>query len=204
MIKKINIFKLTAIVIGTLMNVFAIAQDSAKSNGTTYRVSMNMGVGKGYPQTPNEGGIGGGLSLGIQQKKRIYEFGIRAVGEFDLFNSYNVDNTIQSVDVTFGKFIERKYFFCSINAGVGLVTSTERGLFISSEGGLFGTSDYERLRHTVIGMPISAKILLVSNNVYALGIEVFVNLNKTNTFFGINLCNQFGNFGKVKSKKKTK
>lgn len=196
MFKK-NIFLSLATI---MISISTIGQDSTGKKKTVYRVSLNMGIGKGYPQTPDEGGIGGGLSLGIQEKKRIYEFGVRAVGEFDLFNSYNVDNTVQSVDVTFGKFIERKYFFGSINAGIGLVTVIQRGLFISSEGGLFGSSNYERLKHNVIGMPISMKILC-SDNGYAIGIEIFVNVNKSNTFFGINLCNQIGNFRNGKQKK---
>lgn len=122
--------------------------------------------------------------------------------ELNVLGGYNVDNSISCFGITYGKAFQRKELFAGISAGIGLVTSQERGIFISSEGGWFGISNYEKIRRHSIGFPISAKILGVPSRVYGIGIEVYANLNRISSFYGINLCHQFGKLRPKKMRNK--
>lgn len=179
-----------------------MAQDTLKINEKFYRLTLGGGFGSGYPLQEDDFGIGGNLDFTIQKNNSIYTLGIRVVTEFVLFESSNVDNSINSVDLTYGKVFKGGCFFSSISAGIACVKSEHKGKLLSREGGwLFATYTYEKIKHYTIGFPLSVKIFWVPLRFYGLGTELYANLNTVNPFYGINFCHQFGKLRRPKIKK---
>lgn len=189
-----NILKLGLLIILSLKGGLIKAQELPRSDSQFYyRFSLGGGFANGYPQ--QEAGataLGGSLEFALQNKKTVYALGFTGVSEFLPLASYSVQNSISSFGITYGKVYQRKALFSSISAGISLVTSEERGSFISSDPGWFGTSYYEKIKSHTIGIPISAKVLWIPSRVYGIGVEVYANLNSKSSFYGINLCHQFG------------
>ena len=175
------------------------AQDSLlKDNSKYYRFSLGNGIGSGYPLQEDDIGIGGTLEFAVQQNKSAYSLGIRGLGEFNLFSSSNVQNSVWSIDLSYGRVWKTRSFYSSLSTGIGMVTTEEKGKFLSSTGGWFVLSTYERIINHTVGIPISAKFVWVPTRIYGIGTEFFVNINSRRTFYGINFFHQFG---KLRSKK---
>lgn len=183
-----------AILIYVLFNcTFIKAQDTlTEDKKLYYRLTLGAGIGAGYPQQDGFG-TGGTLEFALQKQKNAYSIGVRGIEEFEIFAYSNVPNSINSIDITYGKVFKNKSFYTSISAGAGLVTGVQKGKFISGSGGWFNSnSNYEKITHHTIGFPISAKIFWVPLSFTGVGLELYANINSKNTFYGINLCRQFG------------
>ena len=118
---------------------------------TYYKVSFGGGLGKGYPQSASETGIGGSLEATIQRKKKLYSVSTRSLGEIGIFDNSNVNNNISSIELMYGKVLSTNTFFCSISGGLGYVYSDEKGEFISREGGwFFGYYTFEKIKKILL------------------------------------------------------
>ena len=176
-----------------LQGYFVTAQDSSKTDVPLYyRVTLGGGIGSGYPLQVDGAGIGGLLEFALQRKTSIYSLGIRGVEEFNLLDASTPSNSVSSAEITYGKTFQARSFFASISAGVGYVTSLQKGELLQSTGSWFGNSTYEKITHHGIGFPVAAKILWVPCRVYGVGTELYVNINSQHTFYGINICHQLG------------
>ena len=172
---------------------------SALADALYYRFTLGNGIGKGYPMSMNDIGVGGSLEFAIQNRKGIYSVGFRGLTEFLIFGNSNVSNSVNSAEFTYGRVFRSDGLFTSISAGVGYITTEEKGEILSSVGFLFfPINTYEKIIRHTIGFPISAKMFWVPARWYGIGAEFYVNFNSRNTFYGINLCHQFG---KLKAKK---
>ncbi|HSN62153.1 MAG TPA: hypothetical protein VLR49_14535 [Ferruginibacter sp.] len=176
------------------------AQDSSKiAIPLYYRFTLGGGLGRGYPLQADDFGVGGLLEFALQKKTNIYSLGIRGLGELELFEQSNVNNSVSSAEIAYGKVFETRSFFATISAGVGYITVLQKGELLSREGGWFSSvNSYQKIVHHTIGLPVAAKIIWVPSRVYGIGTELYVNINSRNTFYGINFCQQLG---KLKAKK---
>ena len=172
----------------------ALSQDSSKTKTITYyRVTLGGGIGKGYPQAESQSGIGGTFRAAIQREKNLYTVGTTALGEIKIFNYSNVNNNISSIEVMYGKVLSSNKFFCSISGGLGYINSEEAGAFISREGGwLFGYYNYERIKKSSVGIPISFQTFWIPTKFYGIGLDFYANINSINSFYTVSLCHQFG------------
>ena len=172
---------------------------------TYYKVSFGGGLGKGYPQSASETGIGGSLEATIQRKKKLYSVSTRSLGEIGIFDNSNVNNNISSIELMYGKVLSTNTFFCSISGGLGYAYSDEKGEFISREGGwFFGYYTFEKIKKNTIGFPISFKIFYIPTKFYGIGLDFYANINPNNTFYTASLCHQFGKLRSAVKKRKIK
>lgn len=175
-------------------SIKSIAQDSLSNKQVIYfRITAGGGIGKGYPQSEGQIGIGGSLEAAIQKKNNLYSLGIRTLGEFVLFNNTNVHNNINSADIMYGKVLSAHVFFCSISGGISYVYSEQEGDLISREvGWFFGRYNYQSIKTASVGLPLSFKTMWIPTKYYGIGIDFYANINRINSFYSINFCHQFG------------
>ena len=187
-------FQALLLLIALLHGNFIKAQDTSKiAIPLYYRLTLGGGLGKGYPLAENDFGIGGIIEFAVQKKTSIYSFGIRGLGELAIFDQSNVNNSISSAEITYGKVFQARSFFAALSAGAGYISALQKGELLSREGGWFSSvSTYQKISYHTIGFPIAAKIFWLPARVYGIGIELYVNINSRNTFYGINFCHQFG------------
>ncbi len=133
-----NILKQVVFIVLTLQVGIIKAQEPLPSESQFYyRFSLGGGLANGYPhQEAGATALGGSLDFAVQYKTALYALGFMGVGEFIPLGGYNVHNSIGSFGITYGKVYQRKALFSSISAGISLVTSEERGSFISNSGGV--------------------------------------------------------------------
>ncbi|MGI8584486.1 MAG: hypothetical protein ACR2KX_20035 [Chitinophagaceae bacterium] len=166
-----------------------------------YRLTIGAGFGSGYPLQEENDGISVTGEFAIQREKNVYALGLRSVIEFDLFSTSYPNNSISSIDITYGKVLINGKFFSSVSAGIGFIEGITRGKYLSSGGpGWFDPDYYEKIRFYRIGIPISAKMFWVPLRFYGIGLELYVNINIKNTFYGIIFCHQFGKLSPKKLK----
>ncbi len=178
------------------------AQDTLQSNKKLYyRFTIGIGIGSGYPLQEDEYGIGANMEFAFQKNNAVYGLGARGLQEFDIFASSNIIPSISSIDITYGKSFNKKSFFVSVSVGAGWVTDVQPGKLLSYGSGFFGPDYYEKITNHTIGLPISAKIFWVPFRFYGIGLELYANINSKNTFYGINICHQFGKLRHVIKKK---
>jgi len=182
------------------------SQDSSTIKPITYyRVTIGGGLGKGYPQSASETGIGGSLEATLQRKKKLYSVSTRSLGEIGIFNNSNVNNNISSIELMYGKVLSTNTFFCSISGGLGYVYSEEKGEFISREGvWFFGYYTFEKIKKSTFGIPLSFKIFYIPTKFYGIGLDFYANINANNTFYTASLCHQFGKLRPAVKKRKIK
>lgn len=170
------------------------AQDSfRKHKKLNYRLTIGAGFGSGYPSQEENDGISVTAEFAIQREKNVYALGLRSVFEFDFLSTSYPNNSISSIDITYGKVLINGKFFSSISAGIGFIEGIEKGKFLSTDGtGWFAPHYYEKIRFYTIGIPITAKMFWVPLRFYGIGLELYVNINIKNTFYGIIFCHQFG------------
>ena len=180
------------------------SQDSSQIKPITYyRITVGGGLGRGYPQSGLEFGLSGIIEIAVQKQKSIYALSVSGQQEIGIFNFSNVQNSISSVNMMYGRVLSANNFFCSISAGVGYVFTEEKGAIISREGGwLFGINTYEKLNHSTIGVPISLKTFWVPVKFYGIGIDFNANINSKSSFYSVNFCHQIGKLRAAKKKKK--
>ena len=187
-----------------LNNPFIKAQDSIKTDKKFhYRFTLGLGIGSGYPLQEDDFSIGSTIEFSLQRQSKIYGLGLRNIREFEILSTSNVPNSVNSVDITYGRTYKKKFVSASISAGLGIIYRCTKGKLLSrtSEGWLSSYSKYEKIINYSVGLPVSAKLCWVPTGYYGLGIELYANFNIKKTFYGINLCHQFG---KLKSKNKNK
>ena len=187
-------FKIVGILFSLMINAGLVkSQDTLKTDKKLYyRLTMGVGIGSGYPLQEDDYGIGGNIEFALQKQKAVYSLGISGVQEFQILGVSHPAKSIGSIDLTYGKALKRKSLYASLSAGAGWVTSVQRGKFLSSDGGWFGTDYYEKITHQTIGFPISVKIFWVPLSFTGVGLELYANINSLHTFYGINICRQFG------------
>ena len=169
-----------SILIILLCNSGATAQDSVKAGKNIFYVTVGGGIGSGYP-LQEKNGISCMLELGIQKDMAIFALGVRGVGELSFLS--NINNSMRSLEITYGRVYKSRRLFSSISAGLGLATELAKGKIQSSS--LF-FNRYEKISYRTIGFPISAKAFWLPSTHIGLGAEVFANLNRLNTFYGVN------------------
>jgi hypothetical protein len=198
-------FKKYLLLIGFFIKIsVAIGQDSViLKEPLYYRIATSFGIGAGFPKQieASNNGISLGASFELEKNKAIYTLGYRFVSviQFNIFETNNLTNNIQSTDLTYGRAFKIAMLSASINAGLGYVTSVERGALISSTsrgpGFLSGYDDvYEKIKYHNIGVPISLKVFWPPITQFGIGADFYVNINK-NTFYGANFSLLFGKLG---------
>ena len=171
-----------------------IAQDtSAPTKKILSRLTLAGGLGLGVPDQQGNYGFGSYVEFAIQKRESLYALGVRELIEFNFFSTSNVQNKVGSIDLTYGKAYTKKNFYASLNAGFGYTTVVVKGEFISRQGSwLFGHSIYDKLTKNTLGIPVSCKIMWLPAKFYGIGLEIYANLNRVNSFYGFNMAHQFG------------
>ena len=194
MIKYFPAASLIAFFLLLLNPLTTTAQKEPKE--TFYRLTMGGGIGNGYPNADGNG-IGGMLEFAYQQNKALYAVGYTGMGEFNIFDQSNVHNSVQSINLTYGRAYMYRSIFMSISAGPGFVSTVAQGALKDRLGFIFTTSTYEKITAHTVGLAFSAKAMALAPH-GGIGLEFYANANSQSSFAGINLCFQFG---KLRSKK---
>lgn len=194
-------FKIVGILFSLMINAGLVkSQDTLKTDKKfNCRLTIGVGMGSG-PSQEDDYGIGIMGEFAVQRKNNVYALGIRRVEGLQILGVSHPTNSNNCLDITYGKVFTKGSFFSCISAGIGCIEGIRQGKYLSSTGGWFGDSYYEKIRFYTIGFPISAKIFWILSRFYGLGIELFVNINK-NTFYGINFSHQFGKLRPAKIKR---
>jgi hypothetical protein len=167
------------------------AQDSSTPREPLwYKLTLGAGIGFGHPFQQNKYGISGAVEFALQHRRDLYALGTRALSEFQLFGGSYPRNTINSVDITYGKLLTEGTFASSVSAGVGFVTTLTKGKYLSSDPGWLGSSYYEKVRSHTLALPLSARIFWQPYLSGGIGFEFYANLNSKNIFYGLNLAMQ--------------
>ena len=88
-----SLLLLTVLLVGNCLK----ALDSSKiAIPLYYRFSVGACVGKGYPLQVDDFGGSGLLEFAVQKKTNIYSLGARGVGELNIFDQSNVNNSVNS------------------------------------------------------------------------------------------------------------
>lgn len=183
----------------TSLSFFTKAQNDLKINELFYSFSLGAGIGSSSNFEYSDIGISGMLDFNLQKNKSIATLGYRGTGEFEILGADIPAITMSSFDLLYGRELVSKKIKVSLNAGLALVGDLERGNYLYSDPGFFGSSHYEKIKNHAIGFPISTKIIFGNRKLFNIGLEAYVNINKLNTFYGLNLC---GFFKKYKFHKK--
>lgn len=157
------------------------SQDTLKEDKTFYyRAIIGMGTGSGSFLNNSKSRMGINLEFLVEKNKTIYGFDARSLS---MFNVSNMNNYMQSYDLTIGRVLKNKNFFSSFNIGVGYV-----------EGQIWNelSDGYETTRYKTVGFPLSVKGFCIPFLYYGLGVELYANINSKSSFYGVNLCHQFG------------
>ena len=204
-IKRTGILSLIITFLLFIPFISAKAQDSlSKRKELLYRFTMGMGIGTGYSLENDAYGIVVMSEFAVQRENNVYALGIRRVEEFEILGASYPANSNNSLDITYGKVLTKGSLFSSISAGIAGVQRIRQGKYLYG-GGWLGGGTYERITLYAIGVPISAKFFWIPKRSHGLikglsagfGLELFANIHAKSTFWGINLCSQFG---KLKSK----
>ena len=171
--------------------LFTEAQNDFKTNDLFYSISIGAGIGKSPNFEFSQIGIGGMIDFNLQKNKSLATIGYRGTGEFQFLAASLPSVTMTSIDLLYGRVLTDRKINVSINTGVGLVGSLERGNLLYVDPGLFGTAHYEKVRSFTVGLPISSKALISLSRHFGLGLEGYININSKNTFYGLNVCAMF-------------
>ena len=175
----------------TLNNIKA--QDSLrKDNRLYYGVIIGYGVGGGFPSTVHDLGLSGRLELMAQKGNSTFGLGGRFAAEFSVLDNSNVISAIYSFDGMYGRVYKKRAFNCSMNMGFGYVTTQEKGKLISSDGQWFGRREYEKIKSSTIGFPMSFKAFWVPQKWIAVGGEAYLNINSISSIYALNFGVAFG------------
>ena len=172
--------------------LFTQAQNEKNSADIFYSIIVGVGIGKSPNFEDGRNGIGGMVEFNLKKNQSIASLGYRGTGEFSIWGKGQVHRTMTSLDLSYGRAFEFDKSNISVSVGVGWVGNLEK-VPGQSTGGWFGSTNYERLKFYTIGLPISTKLFLYMSKHSGVSIEGYVNINKWNTFYGINLCPTFNN-----------
>lgn len=173
--------------------LFTQAQNEEKSDEIFYSIIVGAGIGKSPNFEGGRNGIGGMIEFNLKKNKSIASLGYRGTGEFNILGRGQIKRTMTSLDLMYGRLLYNNKQNISINIGIGWVGSLEK-VPGSSNGSWFGPGNYERLKFYSIGLPISSKIFLYMSKHFGVSVEGYININKLNTFYGINFCPTFNNY----------
>lgn len=171
--------------------LFIQAQNDLRNIDLFYSISIGAGIGTSPNFEIGEIGIGGMIDFNLQKKKSSATIGYRGTGEYQFLAPSYPSVTMTSIDLLYGRVLTDKKLNVSVNTGIGLVGSLERGNLLYVDPGIFGSAHYEKLRSFTVGLPVSSKVLISLSKHFGLALEGYININNKNTFYGLNLCATF-------------
>jgi hypothetical protein len=183
---KKHLFKvsvLTALCIGLLLpHTTAFAKSP---------IWLTAGVGLGGVANGESGQnwIGSRLAVSWCQGSGQWTVQTSSCTEFNLFHEavLHVDprESVRDLGVLYGKrWSEPGLGFMSISGGVALVYGIRRGEPIAYSGvwWFFGTSYYEKVPFTTVGLPIDMQFCLAPSQGVGLALDLFGNLNSERSY----------------------
>lgn len=169
------------------VDLSSLAQDTLKKDKSLYyRAFIGMGSGSGRSLNTSNSPIGINLEFMVERNKTNFGIDIRTLSttKMSIMNDY-----IRSYDLTVGRVLKIKSLFSSLNLGIG---------YVDGETWHELADGYESKRYKTIGFPVSVKVFIVPFRFYGLGVDLYANINKKSSFYGVNICHQFGLLRKVK------
>jgi hypothetical protein len=145
---------------------------------------MDAGVGA------DNNGLSGQISANYINKNNIFKLRYIGSREFILFTSPS--ETVNDIGILFGKALIKKYVQFTASGGIGIVTGLRRGKVSYMEGGLLGTTYYEKERITGVGVPIELECLFRPLKFVGFGLGAYANLNRDRTLYGLLFKIQIG------------
>lgn len=155
---------------------------SKNENGLKFRsISAGFGVCVGKI---NDGGLNFYIDATTALKKNLFIASIVTGGEaqIDMGGSIISKRNFKEFDLLYGREMNVYKFF---------KIETHIGLAVFNEIYRNGTTNFNDVSETVIGLPIKIKILLYSYDHFALGINPNVTINSIDTMYSGNLILQY-------------
>jgi hypothetical protein len=186
----IGIFGLILSTGGSIVYGQDISRDSSSQfgwvNGGFGASSVKGGLGV------NSFGVSPGVSFSYQSEKNLISVRYVYNIEFQPIVGLSPDETVWDAGVLYGRIAKVSYGLASISGGIGVVGGVRRGKYLSSSGGWFGTSYYEKLTFLTVGIPVEGQLFWTPLDFWGIGFYGFANLNKEKSFIGALLCIQIG------------
>ncbi len=170
------------------------AQDTSNiANWLYLKITLGAGIGSGYPKQNNSFGLAGFGEISVNKERNFFSIGSRGMTEFIILGRNSVPNSLSTAEIGYGRlFLKNKFIFIA-NLGLSYITFQEQGELIPSNTGfqLFNSTEYEKVNHYSLGIPISIKVFFNSKKKRGWLFELFGNLNSKISFGGMNIANQF-------------
>lgn len=174
-------------------NLFASQTDSTKTSFQT-KEWCDIGLVGTFSGTSSESfeGLMVGCSYNWTDTKRLYKLRFN-YGEEIQFMSVRYPNE-HVVDVGFlcGKEYAEKRLHISVYAGLGLLSTTVRGEFVSRDSGWFGKSYYEDQTDILPAIPLECNLSLYTSRRFGIGVACVGGISPKNVYFGALLKVIFG------------
>jgi len=153
-----------------------LAQPARAADGF---VSAGLGAGSG--------GLGWNLSGKLVAGRLLFGLRLAAVEEFEILGPAPPES-VKDYGLLVGLASRQGNLLQYGAVGVGVARSVHRGQVIGS--GLFGPR-HERLEDTAVGVPLEAGVVLHGRH-FGIGVSLFGNLNRAESFFGVSLTLHVG------------
>ncbi len=148
-------------------------------------VWVTLGIGPGGVANGGSGQswIGSRLAVSWCQGPGQWTVVSSSCTEFALLSSMDPLESVGDLGVLYGKRLsEPGLGFMSVSGGVALVYGKRRGEFVRSSGSWFGTSYYEEVPFTTVGLPVDMQFCLAPFNGIGLALDLFGNLNSERSY----------------------
>jgi len=156
-------------------------QENYESEDAFYWINLGIG-GSSY-------GFSAGGNASFQIKNTVGSFRIICNEELSFFKT---PNKLWDIGFMYGLISKKERSLASISAGIGIISSSERGRELSCDGnGWFSSCEYQMSNNITIGIPIEAQLFLTGKYI-GIGISGFANINSESSYAGALLCLQFG------------
>ncbi len=182
-------FKLLLLIISSslVLALSSKAQDTlAVDKSLYYRAILGGGTGSGSFFTGKNSMIGFNFELMIERNKTVYSIAGRSLSTFKISN---MNNYMQSYDLTIGRVLKSNNLFSSLSLGIA---------YLEGETWHKIADQYHSKNYQTIGLPISIKGFIVPFRYYGLGVDLYANINSASSFYGIYLCHQVGLLKRMK------
>ena len=164
---------------------------SAQGKTEPYWLSLGLGLGGGKSSTLNTS-IGANFSL----SKQKHLFSIRCLynKEVSFLGESLPAITCWDAGLLYGRYLHGKRWAASISSGIACSGVVQRGKYLYSNGGWFGTSYYEKKKFITVGLPIEGQLFWTPSSQVGFGLIGFVNFNSRESFGGGLICLHLGIF----------
>ena len=128
-----------------------------------------------------------GASVNWKNQNTFYKIRANYGAEIQLMSTRNPNQNIFDLSGLIGKGYTYKHLKMNIFTGLGILTGTTRGEFISREQAMFGNSYYQNKSFISPTIALDCNLILYVSRKFGIGIDCLGGITPQNTFGGLML-----------------